>query len=318
MPNIKQSGLPPTFLTFAAQTERFANAAKLLPFEDDSDIGLSTALDKLSTAVKSLNGRLGTPAKPGDADIGKLGTRLAPAVDTLETLVDVFCHDAESGATSLPDLDDMAVFSGLLGQSQDTLLRVAELMPAALQLRPTPERAELVECLTSFGIPLAEVGLHPPTMIKIIVILVTVIVFLSRRDTEFLVITIVNVLVLIDRRGQGGFKLPGGGSSQPGTPPMGPFTTPPAPPVPPVPPAPPADPCAALGVRNFIIGGSGATEQLAMSNALANAKIEAQRRCDPNCRARIVGMTNERATLIGDAVNPFRTARRFLFRCEKP
>lgn len=315
MPKINTPELPRPFLTFAAETERFADAVKLMPFEDDSDVGVVTAAEKLTSTVKSLNGRLGSPVKPGDEGVGELGERVAPAIDTLGTLIDVFCEDAASGATSLPDMDDMAVFAGFLGQSEEVLFRVLELTPAALQVRPTPERAELVECLATFGIPLSEVGLHPPTMIKIIIILVTVVVFLRRRDTEFLVITIVNVLILIDRRGQGGLKLPGtGGTPQPSTP-----TTPGTPPaVPPAPPAPPVDPCAALGVRGFIIGGSGATEQLALKDAIANAMQEAKRRCEPNCRGRIVGMTNERATLIGDAVNSFRTARRFLFRCVKP
>ncbi|WP_372571631.1 hypothetical protein [Ruegeria jejuensis] len=315
MLKINTSELPQPFLAFAAETERFADAVKLMPFEDDSDVGVVTAADKLTSTVKSLNGRLGSPVKPGDRDNGELGERVAPAVDTLSTLIDVFCQDAASGATSLPDMDDMAVFTGFLGQSEDALFRVLELTPAALQVRPTPERAELVECLASFGIPLSEVGLHPPTMIKIIIILVTVVVFLRRRDTEFLVITIVNVLILIDFRGQGGLKLPStGGTPRPSTP-----TTPVTPPaVPPAPPVPPVDPCAALGVRDFIIGGSGATEQLALNNAMVNAMQEAQRRCGPNCRGRIVGITNERATLIGDAVNPFRTARRFLYRCIKP
>ncbi|MFA3920513.1 hypothetical protein [Ruegeria hyattellae] len=320
MSKITRPELPQPFLTFATETARFANATKLMPFSDDSEIGLSTAADKLATVVKSLNSRLGASVKPSDANISDLGERVAPAIETLETLVDVFCQDAESGATSLPDLDDMAVFMGFLGQSEDSLFRVLELTPAALQVRPTQERAELIECLASFGIPRADVGLHPPVMIKIIIILVTVVVFLRRRDTEFLVITIVNVLILIDRRGQGGLKLPGtGGTSQPGTPPTGPVTTPVTPPPAPlVPPVPPVDPCAALGVRDFIIGGSGTTEQAALNNAIANAMLEAQRRCSPNCRARILGITSERATLIGDAANPFRTARRFLFRCEKP
>ncbi|WP_171176022.1 hypothetical protein [Ruegeria sp. HKCCD8929] len=306
--------VPPSITALCKHATKFSQALKLLSFDDDSDVGVTVAAERLSAAVGAFNDRLARPAKPDDGALADIEDRIAPAVDTLGTLVQVFSDDAASGAVSLPDMDDLAVMMGFLGQNEDRLFRVLELTPSATKVKSTPERAELVECLTSFGVPLAEVGLHPPTMIKVIIILVIVVILLRRRDAEALVITIVNVLVLIDRRGQGGTKLPGG--SQPGGSQPGGAVTPGAPPAPPAPAA-PVDPCAAKGEFRIIVGGSGVTEQAALADAMRNAFLEAARRCGPGCRPRALGMTNERATLIGDANNPFRTARRFIFRCRK-
>lgn len=311
------STLPPAMRDFAHHTRRFAEGLKLLSFDDDSDIGVATAADRLAVSVDALTDRLLQPAKQGvDAKLGDMlgeaAARLAPAVETFGGLVGTFRQDAASGATSLPDMDDIAVAAGLLGQSQAQLMRLLDLVPAAAGNLPSPERAELVECLTSVGLPLADVGLHPPTMIKIIILIVIVLVYRERSDARALVIIIVNVLVVIDRRAQGGFKLPGSGTPPSGTPPTG---TPPTGTPPTGTPPPPADPCAAKGEFPLIVGGTGADDAEALADATRNATIIAAGRCGSGCRPRIVRLSNEFVRTGGENGAPVRLARRFIFRC---
>lgn len=318
-PSIEKTRTP-SMDAFGARTAQFSQSLKLLAFQDDSDVGLTAAADKLTVAMTALRDRLGRAPLRGDATLADLDDRLQPATDTLASFVQVFSDDVASGATSLPDMDDLAVMMGFLGQPQDQLFRLIALAPAALHAQSTADRAEFVETLTTVGIPLAEVGMTPAVMIKSIIILITTIILRQRPDAEVLVTTIVNTLAQIDRRAQGGLKLPGsgaGGSS--GTPQSGGgIFTPGTPPPPPAPmPVVPVDPCAAKGEIRIIIGGTGPTEAAALADAMRNAFQEAARRCGSGCRPRALGMTDERATLIGDANTPFRTTRRFIFRCQQ-
>jgi hypothetical protein len=131
-------------------------------------------------------------------------------------------------------------------------------------------------------------------MIKVIILIVVVLVFLRRSDAKALVITIVNILIVIDRRAQGGFKLPGGGTP---------------------PPAKPQSPCAAKGEFSLIVGGTGATEAQALVDAARNALDRAADRCGVGCRPRFVRLTEEFARTGGENGMPVRLARRFIFRC---
>ena len=207
-----QSSIPQSLHDLSNEAWRFARGVQRLSFDDDSDVAVSASATQFATLMQGLVEYLSNPSSKNDGVwLEEFGKNIAPSVETIGHLVTVFREDAASGNTSLPDMNDLEIGLNLMGMEVAELYRLLELINTVDYRKPSPERSELIECLSGVGVPVAEVGLQIPLLLKILFAILAVLAFFLVPSLQRIALKVLAALLKMDVRGQGGDGGQGGG-----------------------------------------------------------------------------------------------------------
>lgn len=296
MPTKAHSSVPNSFVASVQEAERFAGGIQRIYASDDRDIGVATAAVQFTELMQGVVEYLDMPSEKGAATIplSELGDRIDPAVAGISQMITVFRQDAASGNAALPDMNDLEIGLSLIVLEPEALFRLLELITLYDLHKPSPERTELVECLSEVGVPVATFGLQLPVLIKIFFAVLAAILFVFVPGAQNLALKILNALAKMDRRGQDDGD--GDGDGDDNDPPK-------------------KTPCG--NIVPIDEEGSGKTKGKALNQAFRKALIRAGMACEDGCIPILQPLPVPFKCVGGENGEPFTVGFTFRFRCTK-